>query len=292
MQIGAVFPQSELPADAGAVRAWGEAVAAAGYAHVLAYDHVLGADPDAYAPWRGPYDVDTTFQEPFVLFGFLAAVCGPDVELVTGVIIAPQRQTALLAKQAAQVDVLTGGRFRLGLGVGWNPVEYQALGEPFGSRGRKLDEQLELLRRLWTERAVTHTGEFDTVTGAGIAPLPVQRPIPIWLGGASEPAYRRMGRAADGWFPQVPPGPRLDEARRTVDDAAVAAGRDPSTMGMEGRVSWGDGGAATLVDHAGRWRDVGASHLSVNTMGAGLDSVDAHIATLVEAAGALGVTPA
>ena len=236
MQIGVVFPQTEIGAQVADVRRYATGVEELGFAHLLAYDHVLGADPEVHAPWHGPYNVDTMFHEPFVLFGYLAACTR--LELVTGVIILPQRQTALVAKQAAEVDVLTQGRFRLGVGIGWNAVEYEALGESFGDRGRRMSEQIPLLRRLLTERVVSHVGEFDRITGAGLAPLPVQRPIPIWIGGQSAPAYRRIGRIADGWFPQVPPGPLLDEAVSIVADAASEAGRDPATLGMEGRVSW------------------------------------------------------
>jgi probable F420-dependent oxidoreductase len=256
-----------------------------GFAHVLAYDHVLGADPDVHQPWRGPYDVRTTFHEPFVLFGFLAGFTR--LELVTGVIILPQRQTALVAKQAAEVDLLTEGRFRLGVGVGWNPVEYEALGQSFATRGQRVEEQIPLLRRLWTDAAVTHAGAFDQVTGAGLAPMPVQRPIPIWIGGQSPPAYRRIGRLADGWFPQVRPGEPLDEALALVAEGAEAAGRDPATIGMEGRVSWTADGAAKLVDHVGRWRSAGATHLSINTMGLGLATVDDHLEVLARAAEAV-----
>jgi probable F420-dependent oxidoreductase len=288
MQIGVTFPQTELGGDVGAVRAYAEGVQALGYAHVLAYDHVLGADPTAHAPWHGPYDVHTTFHEPFVLFGFLAGVTS--MEVVTGIIILPQRQTALVAKQAAEVDLLTGGRFRLGVGVGWNHVEYEALGQDFGNRGRRYDEQLDLLRRLWTEQVVTYEGRYERVTAAGLAPMPVQRPIPIWVGGASSAAYRRAGRLADGWFPMIPPGPRLEEAKAMVDEAARDAGRDPSVIGMEGRIGWGPGGVETLVDHAGRWRDAGATHISVNTMGAGLATVDDHLAALAAGAEGLGLS--
>jgi len=285
MQIGVVYPQTELPTDPGTVRAYARRVEELGYHHILAYDHVVGADPDAYPGWRGPYDIDTTFHEPFVLYGFLAAIT--PLELVTGIIIAPQRQTALLAKQAAEVDILTGGRFRLGLGVGWNAVEYEALGQDFTTRGQREEEQIGLLRRLWTERAVTHDGRFDRVTGAGLAPLPVQRPIPIWLGGQSPAAYRRIGRLADGWFPQVPPGLKLEEARAIIAEAAAGNGRDASTLGMEGRISWGPGGSEDVVKHAQRWRDAGATHLDVNTMGAGLSGTDAHLEALAAAATAL-----
>ncbi len=286
MRTGVVFPQTELGGDAGAVRAYAERVEELGFAHVLAYDHVLGADPVAHTPWPGPYDVDTTFHEPFVMFGYLAAVTS--LELVTGIIILPQRQTALVAKQAAEVDLLTRGRFRLGVGLGWNPVEYEALGQDFSDRGRRIDEQVELMRALWTERAVTHDGAYEKVTAAGLAPLPVQRPIPVWIGAVADVALRRVGRIADGWFPQVPPGPKLDAAWATVRQAAVDAGRDPSAIGVEGRISWTEaGGVERLVKEAGRWRDAGATHLAVNTMNADLGTLDAHLDVLARAADAL-----
>jgi probable F420-dependent oxidoreductase len=285
VNIGVVFPQTEIGADRGAIRSYAQGVEELGFSHVLAYDHVLGADPKVHAPWRGPYDVDTTFHEPFVMFGYLAGFTS--LELVTGIIILPQRQTALVAKQAAEVDLLTGGRFRLGVGLGWNAVEYEALGKTFADRGRRMDEQVALMRRLWTERAVTFAGVYETVTAAGLAPLPVQRPIPVWFGGQSPRAYARVGRLADGWFPQMPPDSRLDDARQMIAAAAEEAGRDPATIAMEGRVSWG--GADRLVDHVGRWRAAGASHVSINTMGAGLSSVDRHLDALAEAAEALGL---
>ena len=285
MQIGAIYPQSEIATDVGAVRAYATGVEELGYRHILAYDHVLGADPEVHTGWSGPYDINTTFHEPFVLFGYLAAITG--VELVTGIIISPQRQTALLAKQAAEVDILTGGRFRLGLGIGWNAVEYEALGQDFRTRGRRQEEQVSLLRRLWTERSITYEGQFDRVTGAGLWPWPVQRPIPVWLGGSSAPAYKRMGRLADGWFPQMPPGPALDEAMAVVADAAGRAGRDPATLGMEGRVAFGGRESEELVDTVQRWRQIGATHLAINTMGSGLSGLDAHMAALSVAADAL-----
>jgi probable F420-dependent oxidoreductase len=287
MRIGVVFPQTEIGADAGAVRGYAQRVEELGFTHVLAYDHVLGADPQAHAPWTGPYDVHTTFHEPMVLFGYLAGITS--LELVTGIIILPQRQTALVAKQAAEVDLLTGGRFRLGVGLGWNAVEYEALGQDFSNRGRRIEEQIALLRRLWTEQCVTFDGDYEQVTAAGLAPLPVQQPIPVWFGAQSPRAYDRVGRLADGWFPQVPPGPKLDEALAIVTAAASQAGRDPSALGMEGRVSWGPAGTATVVEQAARWREADATHLSVNTMGAGLGAVDGHLAVLAEVAGALGL---
>lgn len=287
MQIGVVFPQTEIGAGVDGVRAYAEAVESFGFAHLLAYDHVLGADPAVHTGWSGPYDIATTFHEPFVLFGFLAGVT--TLELVTGVIILPQRQTALVAKQAAEVDVLANGRFRLGVGLGWNAVEYEALGRDFHDRGRRMTEQIELMRRLWTERSVTHAGASERITGAGLAPLPAQRPIPVWIGGQSPAAYRRIGRVADGWFPQVAPGARLDEARAIVDEAARAAGRDPKSLGMEGRVSWGEGGLPRLLDHLERWRSAGATHVSINTMSAGLGALDGHLTVLREVAAALAL---
>jgi probable F420-dependent oxidoreductase len=289
MQIGVVFPQTEIGPDVGAVRAYGQRAEQLGFSHLLAYDHVLGADPAVHEGWNGPYDVQTTFHEPLVLFGYLAAITR--LELVTGIIILPQRQTALVAKQAAEVDLLAEGRFRLGVGLGWNRVEYEALGKDFATRGRRSDEQVELLRRLWTEPSVTFRGADEVVTGAGLAPLPVQRPIPIWFGAQSPAAYRRAGRLGDGWFPQVRPGPDLDAARAVVEQAAVEAGRDPAAIGMEGRVSW-TGDAGKIVDHADRWRKAGASHLSVNTMNTGLTTVDEHLAALERTAEALGLAPA
>ncbi|MCA2220708.1 LLM class F420-dependent oxidoreductase [Nonomuraea aurantiaca] len=289
MQIGVVFPQTELGADVGAVRAYGQRVEELGFRHVLAYDHVVGADPAVHEGWDGPYDVRTTFHEPMVLFGYLAALTS--LELVTGIIILPQRQTALVAKQAAEVDLLTSGRFRLGVGLGWNKVEYEALGQDFSTRGKRIEEQVTLMRRLWTEPSLTFEGTFDRVTGAGLAPLPVQRPIPVWFGAQSPPAYRRAGRLADGWFPQMPPGPKLDEAKAMVAEAATQAGRDPATLGMEGRVSW-TGDAEELREAARQWRESGATHLAVNTMRAGLRSVDEHLAALETAADALEVRKA
>lgn len=285
MHLGVIFPQLEIGSEVEEIRTYAVEVERLGYRHIAAYDHVLGADREVHEDFSGPYDLTSTFQEPLVLFGYLAAIT--TLELVTSVVILPQRQTALVAKQAAQVDRLTHGRFRLGVGVGWNPVEYEALGEDFAQRGRREEEQIELLRLLWTERSVTYAGRFDTMTGAGLAPLPVQRPIPIWLGGSSEPAYRRMGRLADGWFPQVPPDDRLTSARETIAEAAIDAGRDPDAIGMEGRVSWGSGGLDKVVDHVGRWRDAGATHLSINTMGAGFDNLGAHLEALAEVARAV-----
>lgn len=285
MRVGVVFPQTEIEPDAGVIRAYATAVEGLGYSHILAFDHIVGADPGEHPGWTGPYDVTTRFQEPLVLFGYLAGITS--LELVTGIIILPQRQTTLVAKQAATLDVLTGGNLRLGVGLGWNPVEYEALGQDFSQRGRRLDEQVRLMRRLWTERSVTFQGRYDRITGAGLAPLPVRRPIPLWFGAESERAYRRAGRLADGWFPQMGPGPQFVEALRIVHEAAEAADRDPASLGVEGRISLPQIGAAAVPATVEQWQQAGATHVCVNTMGAGLGGLSGHIRALTEVAKAL-----
>jgi len=286
MKVGVVLPQTEIGPDVGGVRAYGQGVEGLGFHHLVAYDHVVGADPAVHTGWDGPYDIDTQFHEPLVLFGYLAGCT--NLELVTGILILPQRPTALVAKQAAEVDLLTGGRFRLGVGIGWNAVEYDALGQDFSTRGRRLEEQVALLRSLWTTRSVTVSGRFDHVTGVGIAPRPVQRPIPIWFGGASPRAFRRAGRLGDGWLPMMQPGPQLDEARAMVAEGAEQAGRSPDSIAMEGRLEW-RGDADEVVRRAEGWREAGASHLSINTMRAGLATVDDHLEALGRVAEGLGL---
>jgi probable F420-dependent oxidoreductase len=271
MRIGVVFPQTEIGADPAVIHDYSQAAEGLGYTHILAYDHVLGASTEHRPEWRGPYTDKTTFHEPFVLFGYLAATTWL-VELVTGVIILPQRQTALVAKQAAEVDVLSGGRLRLGVGVGWNPVEYEALGENFHDRGRREEEQIELLRLLWTEPVVTFKGKWHTVTEAGINPLPVQRPIPLWLGGHSDAALERAGRLADGWLPQMPAGDKAREAVDKLRKAAHDAGRDPSAIGIEARLNLREGNRETWQAALDWWREIGATHASINTMGMGLSA--------------------
>ena len=287
MKVGVVFPQTEIGPRVEAVRRYAVTAEELGFLHLLAYDHVVGADPDVHTGWDGWYDIDSAFHEPFVLFAYLAAVTR--MELVTSIIILPQRQTALVAKQAAEIDLLTEGRFRLGVAVGWNEVEYEALGQEFRKRGKRLDEQVPLLRRLWTERSVTFEGDFDRITGAGIAPMPIQRPIPVWFGGYSPPAYRRMGRLADGWFPSsVKPGPKLDAALETIARSAEEAGRNPADIQMEGRIEWRPGITRDELQYLnGQWQAAGASHVSYDTMGHGLVTVDGHLEALAQIADAL-----
>lgn len=245
MRVGVVFPQTEIGADAGAVRAYAEHVEASNFTHVLAYDHVVGADPSVHTGWGGPYDVDTTFHEPLVMFGFLAGVT-TTIELVTGVIILPQRQTALVAKQAAEVDLLSNGRLRLGVGIGWNAIEYEALGEDFTNRGKRSEEQIELMRSLWTQRSVTFSGRFHRLTGAGLAPLPVQRPIPVWIGAASARGFERAGRLADG-------GSRWSRPDRiSKQHGRLSSGPRSKRVGIRPPSAWkgASAGGATVS----RWR--------------------------------------
>src|ERR1700761_8558147 len=270
IRIGVVFPQTEIGADARAVRSYAEHVEALGFAHLLAYDHIVGADRDVHVGWNGPYDMHNTFHEPLVTFGYLAAIT-TSLELVTGVVILPQRQTVLVAKQAAEVDLLSGGRLRLGVGLGWNAVEYEALGGDFSTRGKRCDEQVELMRKLGPEPSVTFSGSYHRVTGAGLAPLPVQRPIPVWFGASSPRALRRAGRLGDGWLPMVWPAAQLGPASQQVLQAARDSGRDPAQLGMQGQVSW-NGSADDLADGLRIWADAGATHVSINTMNAGLAS--------------------
>ena len=237
---------------------------------------MLGANEATHTDLTGPYRHYDMFHEPFVLFGYLAAVT-ESVELATGIIILPQRQTALVAKQAAAVDVLSGGRLRLGIGVGWNHVEFEALGENWRNRGRRSEEQIEVMRQLWTNELITFNGKWHTITDAGILPLPIQRPIPVWLGGRSDRTIRRIVDIGDGWILTGRPD---DGAKAVIDSLrayAAEAGRDAASIGIEGWVSASIGGVDEWAKEAEGWKALGATHVSLNTMRAGLDSPDAHI---------------
>jgi probable F420-dependent oxidoreductase len=287
VQIGVIFPQTEIGPDPAGVRAYAQAVQDMGFQHLEIFDHVLGADPAGHPGWEGPYNVDSQFHEPFVVFGFLAAVA-PRLELVTSVIILGQRQTALVAKQAAEVDVLTGGKLRLGVGIGWNAVEYEALGSNFHNRGRRFEEQIQLMRRLWTEPSLTFEGQYHRVTAAGINPLPVQRPIPVWIGASAERAIKRAAEMADGYFPQRPLEGGWPATIDKVRGWLSAAGRDPAGFGIDARVQAGSGAPEAWRQQAEQWRGLGATHLSINTMNGGLRGPDAHVERLRQALQAVG----
>ncbi len=264
-QLGVMFPQNEIGGSVDNLDHFIDAAIAGGCRHIWATDHVVGVDTSRRPDWAGPYTVDSEFHEPLMLFAYLAARC--ELELFTGVIILPQRQTVLVAKQAAELDLLCRGRLRLGVGVGWNPVEYQALGMDFSTRGRRIEEQITLLRQLWSQRVVDFCGEFDQVDGAGIAPLPVQRPIPVWMGAGDSPAgLRRIGRLADGYLAQaVATGDgQVERHLAQVRQGAELAGRDFSGLGIQGLVPVVGKSDGEILDIAGRWRDLGASHLSID----------------------------
>jgi probable F420-dependent oxidoreductase len=280
MRIGVVLPQVEIGNDPARIRDYAQAVEAMGYTHILVFDHVLGANPDRPGGWKGPYTYRHPFHEPFVLFGFLAAVTRR-VELVTGILILPQRQTALVAKQAAAVDVLSGGRLRLGVAVGWNPVEFEALGEDFGTRGQRIEEQIEVMRALWTRELTTVKGKWHSIPDAGINPLPEQRPIPVWMGGDSEVVLRRAARLADGWMPHFRPGAEAQAIVDRLHDSIKHAGRNPSAFGVEGRLTLSQLPADRWGQELAAWRAMrGITHLCVHAAGLGLKSPDDHIRCL------------
>ncbi len=286
MQIGVVFPQTEIGSDPAVIKDYAQTAEALGYTHLLAYDHVLGADPDRPGGFRGPYTYRTPFHEPLVLFAFLGAVT-TRLGFVSGILILPQRQTALVAKQAAAVDVLTGGRLRLGVGVGWNAVEYEALGENFHNRGRRVSEQVRLLRELWTNEVVDFDGRWHRVPMAGINPLPVQRPIPLWMGGMSETVLKRTARIADGWFPQFRPDDAGRQMLERLRGYIREAGRDLSDVGIEGRTSIANTTPDDWPKAVEAWKSLGATHMGVNTMAAGLTGAQ-HIDAIRRFRGAIG----
>ena len=295
-RIGVVFPQHELH-DAASIRDYAQAADALGFDYLLNYDHVIGsvstgADPKRFENGSvvGRYGPEHPFHEPFALFGFMAALTR-NIELATAVLILPQRQTALVAKQAAEIDVLSGGRLRLGVGIGWNAAEYEALGIPWQERAARLEEQIHVLRELWTKPVVNFEGRFHKIVDAGINPLPLRRPIPIWLGGMADAMIDRAGRMADGWFPRFPSLDPMSPIGRWREDApkvliermresARKAGRDPETIGIEGFVSHAGETPEQWARRVEAYRAVGATHISFNTLWVGLKGADAHIGAM------------
>ena len=273
MKLGVVFPQTEIGTDPEVVARFATTAEAAGYDHIIVFDHVLGANTASRPGWQGPYTSESLFHEPFVLYGYLAGLT-TTLEFVTAVIILPQRQTALVAKQAASLDVLSRGRLRLGIGTGWNDVEYEALGENFHDRGVRSEEQIDLMRKLWSEETIDYDGRWHKITDAGLNPLPVGRSIPIWLGGMAAAVIERVGRIADGWFPFFNPdlAPQLEAMR----EAARAAGRSPADIGVECMQPMGDAGAKEL-DRLKSLADMGVTHTAVITMNQGLADPVAHV---------------
>jgi probable F420-dependent oxidoreductase len=287
MELGAVLPTTEIGNDTGAVRAWAQAVEAMGYDRIIAYDHVLGAvHADRESPLWGPYTEADPFREPMVLFGYLAGVT-KHVELMTGVLILPQRQTALVAKQAIEVDLLSDGRFILGVGTGWNYVEYEALDTEYRNRARRFDEQIELLRLLWAEPVIDYTGRYHRVDRAGLLPLP-HRQIPIWFGGGSDAALQRAAAVGDGFYFGAASS-RIVDALGRLRELLGEQGRDPSSYPVGAQIHTGRG-VDKCVTEASGWKSAGGTHLSVSTMSSQMlgatdrpcATVDEHIALLQE----------
>ena len=276
MKIGVIFPQTEFGNDPIAIRDYAQIAEGLGFSHLLAYDHVLGANPARPGGWSGPYTYQTPFHEVFVLLSYLAGLTSR-LELATGVLILPQRQTALVAKQAASLDVLSSGRFRLGVGLGWNEVEYTSLNENFHNRGKRMEEQVELMRRLWTEPLVTFNGKWHTIPDAGINPLPVQRPIPVWFGGHVEAAVQRAARMADGFIILQPDAATAKPVLEKLDRFLEEAGRSRQDFGLEPRISYSTGDTSAWAAAVSEWQAAGATHLLFNSMGSGFKTPQEHI---------------
>jgi probable F420-dependent oxidoreductase len=279
MKIGVVYPQIELGGAPAAVLAFAKAAEALGYDHLAAYDHVLGAVHEArIPPLTGPYTDQHPFHDPFVMFAYLAGLT-PRLEFVPAVLVLPQRQTSLVARQAADLDLFAGGRTRLGVGTGWNYVEYQALGEDFGTRGPRLDEQIEVLRRLWTEPSVSFEGRFHRLDRVTLNPRPT-RSIPIWMGGRTDVAYRRAARSGDG-FIFAGHGETAENGWARISGYLAQAGRNPAEFGRD-LIVWAQTSPSAMRDIILRWRDLGGTHASVATMNCGLATLDEHIGYIAE----------
>jgi probable F420-dependent oxidoreductase len=276
MRIGVIYPHFEYGSDPEAIREYAQRVESLGYCHIGADDHVIGPNPDRPGGWTGWVTYRTPFFEPFVLFSFMAALTRR-VEFSTCVLLLPQRQTVLVAKQAAGLDLLSGGRLRLGLGIGWNEVEYQSLGANFHDRGRRMDEQVDLLRRLWTQELVDFQGQWHTLPDAGINPLPIQRPIPLWFGGQSQAAIRRAARSGDGWMPLYGSAEEAQPGLALLERSLAAAGRIRDGFGLEARIPYGQGDAGAWRALLEGWQAVGATHASLITTGCGFSTPDEHL---------------
>ena len=277
MKAGVIYPQTELGGDVTAVKKFAQAAEEMGYDHIVIYDHVLGADHEGREPpLRGPYKNTDPFHEPLITYAYLAGVTST-IELVTGVLILPQRQTALVAKQAADVDLFSGGRLRLGVGVGWNWVEFDGLEMPgtFKKRGRRQESQIALMRKLWGDELIDHTDDFHRIDRAGIRPLP-KRQIPIWLGGSTDIAFKRAARIADGFLFSGRTQADAVEIKGRIEGMLAENGRADHAFGFESIQPYSNGANRWPGDIAA-WREAGSSHISVVTMGSGFDSVDAHI---------------
>jgi len=280
MKIGVTYPQTDLRGDPEAVRRIGLAVEELGYDHLLAYDHVLGATPDRDPPLSGPYTNKDPFHDPFVMFSYLAGIT-KRIEFVTGILILPQRQTAIVARQAADLDLFSHERFRLGVGIGWNDVEYEALGQDFRTRGKRLGEQVTLLRRLWSEPLLDFKGSFDRIDRAALNPKP-KRQIPIWFGGFADEALKRAAALGDGFIFADMGGASIPLVSR-LREFLKEAGRSDEEFGLQCMMLHAQT-PDSVAEMALRWRDIGGTHLSFATMGQNFTTVDQHLDFIKRAA--------
>lgn len=275
MKVGIVFPHNEIGTDPGAIKEYAQGAEELGADHMIIYDHVLGADPDRPGGFRGPYDKDIAFHEPFTVFSFMAAVTNT-IEFATCVLILPQRQTALVAKQAAELAILSGNRFRLGIGTGWNDVEYEALSVPFEHRGSRQAEQVDLLRQLWVADSMSFNGAYHTVTKASILPRP-SATIPIWFGGGVKALLKRCALLGDGWIPIGTPNQTSADAIEYMKSVREEAGLSWEGFGIQAQAQFRGGTPERWHSHAERWRDLGCTHIAIATHTAGHKSVTEHL---------------
>jgi probable F420-dependent oxidoreductase len=280
MQIGAVLPHNEIGSDPGAIKAYLQGLEGLGITHLLIYDHVLGADRTQHAGFSGPYDKDVAFHEPLTFLAFAAGVT-ERLDLVPTVLILPQRQAVLVAKQAAEVAILSRNRLRLGVGTGWNTVEYEGLGVPFGARGRRQAEQVKLMKRLWTEDVVTFDGEFHTITSASILPRPSVT-VPVWFGGSAAALLARCAVLGDGWMPLGGASEKAQAAIDTIREHRAAAGLSMDGFGIQAQAQYAGGTPERWRAHADKWNLMGATHLALATHNAGPTDVDGHLTRLQE----------
>ena len=285
MKIGAVFPHNEIGTDPGAIKAYAQGVESLGVDHLLIYDHVLGADRDRDGGFEGPYDKDIAFHEPFTTFAFIAAVTS-NLKMTTTVMILPQRQTVLVAKQAAELAILSNNRFTLGIGVGWNQIEYVGLNETFTNRGKRQAEQVELMRLLWSHEVLEYKGEYHEIDRASINPRP-STPVPIWFGGGAPQLIQRCAQQGDGWIPLMGPN---DKAKAMLDDLKTQRtehGLSWDGFGVQAQAQYTGGNPELWSQHALKWRNLGATHLAIATHNAEPTNVDGHLDRIGEYLSAL-----
>jgi len=280
MEIGAVFPHNEIGTDPQAIKDYAQGVEELGITHLLIYDHVLGADRDRPGGFEGPYDKDVAFHEPFTTFAFVAAVT-KKLDMITTVMILPQRQTVLVAKQAAELAILSNNRFKLGIGVGWNAVEYTGLNENFKNRGKRQEEQVELMRLLWESEVLEYKGDYHHIDKASINPRP-SKSVPIWFGGGVPKLIERCADLGDGWIPLMGPNEAARKTLAIIKEKRESKGLNWDNFGVQAQAQYAGGDAERWNKHAEKWRNLGASHIAIATHNAEPTNVDGHLGRIKE----------